>query len=103
MRNNLVYLRVLNYIEENNLTESQIKVATDQQILSVMYPDTNGVKPENENLTPQLILRALKHEYKERLTLSRKQELKTFLEEKGITVISVEHQEDNKYLVELDD
>jgi len=47
LRNNPVFLRVLNYITDNNITKNQIMNATNQQFLNVMYPP-DGIRPEGD-------------------------------------------------------
>ena len=70
MKNNPVFLRVLNYITTNNITKTQIMNATDQQFLNVMYPP-DGIRSEGDYTQIQSIKTCLVHIYRERKQAAR--------------------------------
>ena len=100
MRNNPAYLRVLAYIDTNNVTKAQIMAATAAQVRGIMWPDTDGVKPEGEHATPVLVRRALAHEYRERLESKTRQDVVDNVGAAiGRIIELVEAQGERRYLV----
>ena len=70
MRNNPVFLRVLKYVDNNNLSKAQIMAASDDQILRVMFPP-DGVRPKGDFTVLASVKKALRHVYRERLREAR--------------------------------
>jgi len=99
LRNNPVFLRVLNYITDNNITKNQIMNATNQQFLNVMYPP-DGIRPEGDYTQIQSIKRALAHIYRERKQAARVADIISRIESEYPGVF-VEFQGDGKYLVNV--
>ena len=103
MRNNPAFIKLIKYIDDNSVKQEQIISATPTQFLNIMFPDNNGSLSKSEHLTKELVLRGLKVVYQERLEEQRKKEIISLLKEQGITIISIELQGVNKYLIELEE
>ncbi len=102
LRNDGAFIRVLAYIDANNVTKAQIMAASDASILAIMWPDTSGVKPATEHATSELVKRALKHVYRERLQAQRMLDIETHIEATmGIEVESVQSFGECEYLIRL--
>lgn len=102
MRNNPAFLRVLAYIDANNVTKAQIMAASDAQILAIMFPDTGGVKPATEHATPELVKRALKWTFLQRKQAQRMEDIETHLESAlGVEIESVRVIGEREYAVRL--
>ena len=103
MRNNPAFIRVLEYVNANSVTLAQIRVVTDEQLLNVMWPNTNGVKPSSNHATPAMVRLCLREIYRERTQEARRQALYDNVAAAiGIAVVSVEALGDRRYVVELD-
>lgn len=96
MYNNEAFKRVLKYIEDNKLSEEQLKAASDNQILSVTYP----VKVDNY-LNINMIKNGLKNYFKMKNQLSKREIIKTQLENFLGKQVIIENIEDNTYKIEV--
>ena len=97
MRNNPAFLRVVDYITENNVTKAQIMAASDAQFESVMFPP-DGVRPEGDHTRVASVKAALAHIYRERKQAARVADIIARIEG-AYPGVTVESQGDGKYLV----
>jgi hypothetical protein len=101
MRNNDVFLRVLAYIDTNNIPKAQIMAATDEQFLAVMFPP-DGERPADDFTHISAIKRALAHVYRERKQVARVDDLIARLTSQ-YPQVSVVSQGSGQYLVTIGD
>ena len=101
MRNNPAFINVLNYIDANNITEDQIRSASDNQILNIMYPETNGNRLDN-HLIPSSVKKGLKHIYEDRYNETTKRNIKDKIEELiGKPIESIEILGNRKFTISI--
>ena len=89
MKNNPACQNVLNYIDANDVSKSEFMSISDEQMLNVMWPDTFGVKPLDNNTTPELVRRWIVHEFRRRKEAARRAELKSLVTGAGFTIAEV--------------
>ena len=101
MRNHTAFQRILAYVDDNSLTWSDIRDATAAQLRAIMWPDTAGVKPDNDHATPILVKRCIKNIFRERRCEAKRQRVVDLIEASGLSVESVTVEGNRTYTIVL--